>query len=66
MIDLLAKRSRSGDISINKAKQHLARHEWGLARLAVEEGIFKGGLADRREVDSLLDEIRRRLWSDSN
>ena len=63
MIELLARKSRSGDVSINKAKQHLARHEWGLARLALEEGMSKGGLHDQREVDRLLEDIRHRLWS---
>ena len=64
MIDLLARKCRFGELSINKAKQHLARHEWGLARLALEEGINKGGLKDQQEVERLLDEIRQRLWSE--
>jgi hypothetical protein len=63
MIDLLAKKSRWGDVSINKARQHLARHEWGLARLAIEEGLIKGGLEDRHEVERLLEDIRQRLWN---
>ena len=61
MIELLAKKARCGDVSINKAKQHLARHEWGLARMALEEGVNKGGHYNQREVDRLLEEIRRRL-----
>jgi hypothetical protein len=63
MIELLAKKSCSGEISINKAKQHLTRHEWGLARMALEQGLNKGGLDDQREVETLLEEIRERLRS---
>lgn len=61
MIELLAKKSHCGDLSINKAKQHLARHEWGLARMALEEGLSKGGVLDLREVETLLEDIRQRL-----
>ena len=61
MIDLLASKSRSGEIFLNKARQHLARHEWGQARMAIEQGLNKGGLNDRREGQQLLDEVSRCL-----
>ncbi len=62
MINLLAGKSVAGQISFNKAKMHLARHEWGLARMAIEEGINKGGLYDQGEAEQLLQEIRGKLF----
>ena len=61
MIDLVARKSRGGEVCINKARMHLARHEWGLARMAVEDGIHKGGLCDPGEVEKLLQDILLRL-----
>jgi len=61
MIDLVARKSMGGEVCINKAKMHLARHEWGLARMAVEDGIHKGGLDDHGEVERLLQDILLRL-----
>lgn len=61
MIDLIAKKSSCGEIFINKARQHLARHEWGLARISIEQGLSKGGLDDWGEGQRLLDEISRCL-----
>jgi len=40
---------------------HLARHEWGLARMALEDGLSKGGLNDLIEAEELLRDICRRL-----
>lgn len=62
MIDLVASKSCSGEIFLNKARQHLARHEWGQARMAIERGLSKGGLKNLREGQQLLDEVSRRLW----
>ena len=42
---------------------HLARHEWGLARMALEDGLSKGGLNDHFEAEKLLQDICRRLHS---
>lgn len=40
---------------------HLARHEWGLARMALEDGLSKGGLIDHFEAEELLQDICNRL-----
>ena len=66
MIDLVARKSSAGEVYINKARRHLVRHEWGLAMMALERGLDKGGLADRRESERLLEDVRRRLWGDSH
>ena len=61
VIDMLARKSQSGQLCINKARMHLARHEWGLARIALEDGLSKGGLHDHTEVEELLRDILGRL-----
>ena len=66
MIDLLAQKSLGGNIYINKAKLHLAKHEWGLARLAIEEAMAKGGLDERHEAEALLQDVHQILWSRSD
>lgn len=66
MIELIARKATSGQVCINKAKMHLERHEWGLARMAIEDGINKGGLKDNCEVEKLLSDIRRRLCINSD
>ena len=66
MIDLLAQKSLGGDIYINKAKLHLAKHEWGLARFAIEEAMAKGGLEARHEAETLLQDVQQILWSRSD
>lgn len=63
MIDIVARKAASGEVCINKARIHLARHEWGLARMALEDGLSKGGLYDRFEAEELLRDICRRLHS---
>lgn len=63
MIDLLAQKSVDGNIYINKAKLHLAKHEWGLARMAIEEAMAKGGLDEQHEAETLLQDVRQILWS---
>ena len=66
MIDLLARKSLGGDIYINKAKLHLAKHEWGLARLAIEQALAKGGLDERHEAETLLKDVHQILWNRSD
>ena len=63
MIDLLAQKALGGAIYINKAKLHLAKHEWGLARLAIEEAMAKGGLDERHEAEALRKDVHHILWS---
>ncbi|MEE4144536.1 MAG: hypothetical protein V2I26_07025 [Halieaceae bacterium] len=61
MIEIVARKAASGEVCINKARMHLARHEWGLARMALEDGLSKGGLDDQFEAEKLLQDICRRL-----
>lgn len=61
MIDLLARKSARGDISINLAKQLISKHEWGLARRAVEQALEKGGLTNPGSARRLLEDISSRL-----
>lgn len=63
MIEIVARKAATGEVCINKARIHLARHEWGLARMALEDGLSKGGLDDRFEAEELLRDICRRLHS---
>ena len=61
MIDIVARKAATGEVCINKARMHLARHEWGLARMALEDGLSKGGLIDHFEAEELLQDICNRL-----
>ena len=61
MIEIVARKAATGEVCINKARMHLARHEWGLARMALEDGLSKGGLNDLFEAEELLRDICRRL-----
>ncbi len=61
MLNLLAKKARGGDLCINLARQHLLKHEWGLARLALEDGISRGNLSEPKAAQVLLDEVNEYL-----
>jgi hypothetical protein len=61
MIDLLSKKSTSGDLCINLAKQHLGMHEWGRAKMAIDEGLSKGHLSEPEKAFMLFEEICHRL-----
>ena len=61
MLELLAKKSSRGDLCVNLARQHLLNHEWGLARMAVEDALARGQLSDFELVRSLQAEIYDRL-----
>lgn len=61
MINLLARKCRTGDVYINLAARHLLDCEWGLARKAVEAGLKKGALADPGAAANLLHEICERM-----
>jgi hypothetical protein len=61
MLDIVARKAATGEVCINKARIHLERHEWGLARMALEDGLSKGGLNDYCEAEQLLQDICRRL-----
>ncbi len=58
---MLARKADSGDLSANLARQHLRNHEWGLAKIAVEDALARGRLSDPDKVHSLLAEIDDRL-----
>jgi hypothetical protein len=61
MIDLLSRKTASGDLDVNLALHHLANHEWGLARTAIENGLAKGGLSEPNMAGILLQDIYARL-----
>ena len=52
MIELLAEKSATGDLFINLAKLPLDDHEWGKARMAIQEGLAKGRLSDQEHAPS--------------
>jgi len=61
MLEVLAKKCRSGDLSIALAERHVSNHEWGLARIAVEQALTKGHLANPGHANQLLKDILRRI-----
>lgn len=61
MLDLLCRKSSCGDLEVNLARHHLACHEWGRARLALERGLAKGQLSEPEQAQMLLQEVRDRL-----
>lgn len=61
MLDLLCRRSTCGDLEVNLARYHLACHEWGRARLALERGLAKGRLSEPEQARMLLQEVWDRL-----
>lgn len=61
MLDLVARKSNKGDLYLNLAKSHLRRHEWGLARLAIEEALSKGHLSDPTQAKHLLRKAHRSM-----
>jgi hypothetical protein len=63
MIETLASKSATGDLYLTVAKRHLSRHEWGLARQAVERALAKGKLANAREAQYLMQRVTSILGS---
>jgi hypothetical protein len=61
MIDLLAGKCVTGDISVNMAQQLMSKQEWGLAKRAVEQALEKGGLSNPASAQRLLEDISQRL-----
>ncbi len=66
MIQLLARKSKTGDVSIQLARQLLERNEWGLALKALEEAFRKGGLSDPYQARRLLQDVSQRLGLDKH
>jgi hypothetical protein len=61
MLDLLCRKSSSGDLDVNLARRHLANHEWGRARMTLERALDKGRLSEPETVSTLLQEVCDRL-----
>ena len=61
MIDMLSRKSASGDISLNLALQYLRENEWGLAKMAAEQALAKGRLSEPETAVALLRDVCRRL-----
>ena len=61
MLDLLSRKSSSGDLDVNLAMRHLASHEWGRARMTLERALAKGRLSEPETVSTLLQEVCNRL-----
>ena len=61
MLDLLCRKSSCADLDVNLARQYLARHEWGRARMALEKGLAKGRLSEPEQARILLQEVCDRL-----
>ena len=61
MIKLLAKKSDKGELSLNLARHHLSNHEWGLARIAIENAIATGRLSEPDQAFQLLADIHHKM-----
>jgi hypothetical protein len=64
MLEILSHKVAAGDLYVSLAQRHLANHEWGQARIAIEKGIAKGRLSDSRQAGKLLRDICHRLGID--
>ena len=53
MLDLLCRKSSSGDLDVNLAMRHLASHEWGRARMTLERALAKGRLSEPEQARSI-------------
>ncbi|MDA9091648.1 hypothetical protein OAE19_02245 [Porticoccaceae bacterium] len=58
---MLSKKSSSGDLYIDLAMRHLENHEWGLARMAIHNGIAKGRLSEPDQACAILQDVYDRL-----
>jgi len=61
MLDLVARKSSTGEVYLNIARAYLRKHEWGMARMAIEDALSKGHLRDPAKAHRLSREISRRL-----
>ena len=61
MLDLLCRKSSCADLQVNLARQYLASHEWGRARMALEKGLAQGRLSEPEQARILLQEVCDRL-----
>lgn len=61
MLELIAQKSESSEVSVNLARQYLNRHEWGQARLLLQEALEKARPGDLILIHSMLEDISDRL-----
>ncbi len=61
MLELISRKSSTGDISVNLAEHYLARQEWGRARMALLRGLEKGGLTRPARAHELMLAIETQL-----
>ena len=61
MLDWICRKSCSGDVDVNLAKRHLAAHEWGQARIALERALAKGQLSEPQRARILLQDVCERM-----
>jgi uncharacterized protein HemY len=61
MLELIAQKSRTGEVTVNAAAQCLRRHEWGQARLLLEAAIKKGFLSEPEQARAMLREVHSRM-----
>ena len=61
MLELVAQKSRTGEVAVNVAAQCLGRHEWGQARFWLEAAIKKGFLSEPEQARVMLKEVHSRL-----
>jgi hypothetical protein len=61
MLDLLAKKCTTGEVSLSLAEHYLAAHEWGLAKRAIDEAMSRGGLVNMDHAIGLLGDICQRM-----
>jgi hypothetical protein len=61
MLELIAQKSQTGEVAVNAAAQRLARHEWGQARLLLENALKKGLLSQPEQARAMLTDVHHRL-----
>jgi hypothetical protein len=61
MLKSVANKANTGNLLVNLAREHLYRHEWGEARMALETGLAKGSLDNLDEARKMLLEIYAKL-----
>lgn len=61
MLELIARTSKNPEVLLNLAQRHLQRHEWGRARLVLEQLDASDSSAYRDQVNELLQDIIQRL-----
>lgn len=61
MLDLLTRKTANPDLYVNLANHYLKKHEWGLTRKTIVDGIAKGCISEPDKVDELFREIYTRM-----